>query len=299
MMLIAGTLPTADMPLITGEVKAEGGYLRIGGQLFPAAQGTGAMLGAALSTTAYLGLPPPQAVVAGDIGRGTGSRAIYEYLIDNIVDLAPEVLALHYWLPDMAQTRRLCEAVSKCKKRPRLIADAASMYAAKAAGLAAEFDIFTPDATEIAFLADPAATHPAYVARHLFDTDITKAPELAADAYRLNSAAGLLIIKGPTDYIIDRSGIRATIDEPDVPALEAIGGTGDTITGLVAALVYGEIAPLEAGIIAVRTNRTAGQLAAADPATRVGEIIRHFPEVFRENLCRWGGVCETPGSSGR
>lgn len=49
----------------------------------------------------------------------------------------------------------------------------------------------------------------------------------------------------------------ATITKPDVPALEAIGGTGDTITGLVAAFTYAELEPHQAAIIADRANRMA------------------------------------------
>jgi len=192
-MLIAGTIPIEDLPLIMGTVKAEGESLLINGHCVPCTQGTGAMIGAALATTNYLKLEPPQALVVGDIGQGKGSREIYEYLIQKVTTISPEVLALHYCLPDIALTRRLCEAVGKCTKRPIMIADAASMYAAKAAGLASKFDIFTPDATEMAFLADPDATHPAYINRHLFDSDITQTPKLVADAYRKNSAAKLLI----------------------------------------------------------------------------------------------------------
>jgi len=83
-----------------------------------------------------------------------------------------------------------------------MIADAASMYAAKAAGLAAGFDIFTPDATELAFLADPDATHPAYITRHLFDINITQTPKLVADAYQNKNAAKLLLVKGAIDYVV-------------------------------------------------------------------------------------------------
>ena len=132
MMIIAGTVPIKEIPLITGEVVADGDFLVIDGYRIPRTQGTGIMLSAALATTTYLKLDPPHAVLAGDIGKGDGSRAIYEYLIDNVATLSPEVLALHYWLPDMALTRRLCESVKDCKERPVLIADAASMYSAKA-----------------------------------------------------------------------------------------------------------------------------------------------------------------------
>ena len=75
-MLIAGTFPDRDLPLTVGEVRAEDGSLVIGGYRLPCMQGTGAMMGAAVVVTDYLKLDPPQAVVAGDIGKGEGSRAI-------------------------------------------------------------------------------------------------------------------------------------------------------------------------------------------------------------------------------
>ena len=297
MMLIAGTIPIKGMPLTTGTVRGEDDFLVINGYRIPCAQGTGAMISAALATTNYLNLDRPQVVVAGDVGQGEGSRLIYDYLIRRLPELSPEVLALHYILPDMTLMRKVCQSVNKCHRKPIMIADASSMYTAKAAGLAAEFNIFTPDATEIAFLADPEATHPAYVARHLFDTDITQAPRLAQAAYQNNSAAKLLLVKGAIDYIISDSNIVATVTEPDVPVLEAIGGTGDTVTGLVAAFAYAGLEPHEAAIIAARVNRTAGKFAQATPATRVRQIINQFPAVFKENLCQWSGVCYMEGGN--
>ena len=295
MMLIAGTVPIKDLPLITGEVHAEGEYLSLRGHRILRTQGTGAMLGAALATTEYLKLDAPHALLVGDLGQGKGSREFYQYLIDRISELSPDVLALHYCLPDMALTRKLCEAVEKCKKRPIMVADAASMYSAKASGMAESFDIFTPDATEIAFLADPDATHPAYIARHLFDTDVTQTPQLAATAYQLKSAAKLLLVKGETDYIVRKGEILATVTEPSVPELEAIGGTGDTITGLISAFAYAGTELHEAAVLAARTNRMAGKLAQPTPATRVSQIIDQFPTVFRKYLCQWSGVCITEG----
>jgi len=291
MMLIAGTVPQGDLPLTIGRASMAEGGLAVEDRIIPCTQGTGAMISAALATTEYLKLAPPQVLVAGDTGQGSGSRKIYEYLIENISRLSPDVLALHYCLPDMALTRKLCEAVKECARRPLMIADAASMYAAKAAGLAGEFDMFTPDATEIAFLADPDATHPAYIARHLFDTDVTRAPELGSAAFKQKSAAGLLLVKGETDYIMRNGEILATVSEPDVPALETIGGTGDTITGLVAAFIYAGLGLEEAAVISAKANRMAGDYAGATPATKVQQIIDQFPSIFKDHLCEWGGVC--------
>jgi len=287
MLLIAGTVPVKDLPLTMGKVSTEKEFLIVNDYRIPCTQGTGAMIGAALVTNNYLKLEAPQVLIAGDTGRGTGSREIYEYLIQRVAELSPAVLALHYCLPNMILTKRLCEAIEKCAKRPVMIADAASMYAAKSAGMAKAFGIFTPDPTEIAFLADPDAVHPAYINRHLFDTDVTQTPRLAAVAYQNKSAANLLLVKGAIDYIVRDGDIVATITEPNVPALEAIGGTGDTITGLVSAFAYAGLELHKAAIIAAKANRTAGKFAQLTPATRVKQVIDQFPAVFKEHLCQW------------
>ncbi|MBN1176288.1 MAG: hypothetical protein JXA51_01275 [Dehalococcoidales bacterium] len=294
MMLIAGTVPIKDMPLTYGKVSPEGECLVVEGRRIPCTQGTGAMVSAALATTDYLKLEAPQALLAGDIGQGRGSREIYEYLIENVAELAPEVLALHYWLPDMAQTRRLCEAIGKCDRKPVLIADAASMYSAKAAGLAPFFDVITPDAAETAFLADPDATHPAYVRFMLFN-NMERMPELIKAAYQNKNAAKLMLVKGSTDYIVQEGEIIGTVNEPDVPMMEPIGGTGDTITGMVSAFVNAGLKPHEAAVIAARANRMAGKTAAVTPATRVKQVVDRLPEVFAKYLCECSGVCTTGG----
>lgn len=289
-MLIAGTVPQ-DLPLTTGEVKASGNAMLVNGSQIPCAQGTGALVKAALAVTDYLKLEPPKVILAGDTGRGEGSRAIYEYLIQNISHLAPNVLVLHYCLPDMALMRKLCQAVEDCGKKPIMVADAASMYVAKAAGLASRFDIFTPDATEMAFLADPDAIHPAYINKHLFDTDISQTPELVSAAYQHKSAAKILLVKGAIDYVVKEGKIVATISEPDVPELEAIGGTGDTVAGLVSAFAYAGLELHEAAIIAAKSNRMAGKFAQVTPATKIGQVIEQFSLVFKKYLCSWSGVC--------
>lgn len=295
MMLIAGTVPVKGLPLIIGCPEIEGENMTVDGHRIPCGQGTGAMISAALVTLGYLKLETPQVVIAGDTGLGRGSRQIYEYLIGNVASISPEVMALHYCLPDMALMVRLYESVQKCPRKVTMIADAGAMYAAKAAGLARHFDVFTPDATEMAFLADPDATHPAYIAEHLFDTDVAETPRLVATAYQHNNAARMLLVKGAKDYVVNGGEIVATIAEPNVPALEAIGGTGDTITGLVSAFAYAGLEPHEAAIIAAKSNRMAGQYAQASPATRVWQIISQLQAVFEEHLCQWSGVCYAQG----
>jgi len=292
MMLLFGTVPSKDLPMTYGQVRQEGDYLFADGQRFSRTQGTGAMISAALAMTDYFKLEAPHVLIAGDIGDGKGTRDMYKYLTEHVVELAPEVLTMHYSLPIMALLKKLLETIKGCAKRPFMIADAGAMYAAKGAGLASEFDIFTPDPSEIAFLADPQATHPAYISHHLFACDADKIPGQIADAFKNNSAAKLLLVKGKTDYIAMNGEILATITEPNVPTLEPIGGTGDTITGLVSGLVYAGLEPKDAAIYACRTNRMAGLLAQPTPATKVKEVIDQFSVVAAQNYCSWTGVCE-------
>ncbi len=74
-----------------------------------------------------------------------------------------------------------------------------------------------------------------------------------------------MLVKGAVDYITRGGEIITRIDKPDVPDSEAIGGTGDTITGLVAALLYAGLEPHEAAIVAARAKGMAGQYARATP----------------------------------
>ncbi len=298
MLILAGTVPIDKFPLTFGRLEPESGIISVNGLNIPCTQGIGAMIASALATTKYMGLEPPNALVAGDIGKGDGTRAIYNYLIREAPGIFSKpspflanTLVLHYCLPDMALIKDLCKSLERCPQRPISIADASSMYGAKAAGLARMFDVFTPDLTEIAFLADSEAIHPAYINKHLFNSSSSEVPELISNAYRNNNAASVLLIKGEVDYIAKEGKILDTVSEPDVPELEAIGGTGDTITGMVSAFCYAGLELSEAAIIAARSNRTAAKFADPSLATRIWEIIDHFPLVFRENLCNWSGIC--------
>ena len=281
MLLICGTVPLENIPLINGEAEFSGEQLIVGDHVISCTQGTAALVSAACVTSVYLKSSPPQVVLVGDTGSGKGSRMLYDYLINNLPRLSPDVLVLHYILPVMGLMKKVAAAAEKCGKKPIMIADASSMYAAKAAGLAPVFDIFTPDLSEMAFLADPEAIHPAYISRHLFRTEIAQVPQLVTAAYRHKNAAKILLIKGATDYIAENGKIINTLSEPDIPALEAIGGTGDTISGMIGAFIDAGYEIADALLSAARANRQAGELAKAKPATKIREIVAALPAAIK------------------
>jgi NAD(P)H-hydrate repair Nnr-like enzyme with NAD(P)H-hydrate dehydratase domain len=193
------------------------------------------------------------------------------------------VVVFHYLQPDVDWHNRVLFAVEKIRPRPVLIADAGFMYAAKMSGQAREYDLFTPDAGELAFLADEDAPHPFYTRGFILHQE-ERVPELIQRAYHHANAARWLLVKGRTDYLADRGGIHETVDAPASPAMEAMGGTGDTLTGLAAALTAGGMPVERAAILAARVNRLAGHLADPTPATQIAAMVRRIPAALKQVL---------------
>jgi NAD(P)H-hydrate repair Nnr-like enzyme with NAD(P)H-hydrate dehydratase domain len=186
---------------------------------------------------------------------------------------------------------RVLFAVDEMAQRPILVADAGFMYAAKMSGPSAKYDLFTPDVGELAFLADEEAPHPFYTRGFILHEE-NRIPELISRAYEHDNAPRYLVVKGGQDYVADSQGIQATIDSPVEGAMEARGGTGDTLTGIVAALIAAGIEIKEAAVIAARVNRLAGSFAKPTPATQVMEIVEHIPRALEAILYKDKGIRE-------
>jgi len=282
-MLLAGTIPSEDISLITGQAVLNAEHISIGAASFPQNRGTAAMIAAACSVATFFNEPPPFCVIGGDIGKRTGSRLVYRWLIKNLPKGDAAVCAFHYIVPDIGLHNQVLTALRKSSARPCVIADAGFMYAAKASGQAPFYDLFIPDLGELAFLADDKATHPAYTRGFL--TRLENDPRaLISRAYESGNAAQNMCVKGGTDFICSRGGIVETIDTPSIEELEPIGGTGDTITGMVAGLTAHGFSVTEACTVACKANRLAGKLAAPTPATQIGKIIEKIPEALETIL---------------
>ena len=283
MIGVVGTVPDPDFPLVTGETCLEGNNITIQGKQIPVHRGTPALLAAAIKTAQVLEQEAPFAYLVGDVGLGQGSRRLYDYLSGQLGKCDVNALVFHYLQPDVDWHNRVLFAVEEMERRPVLIADAGFMYAAKMSGQSSEYDLFTPDMGELAFLADEEAPHPFYTRGFILHEE-NRTPELIARAYTHNNAARCLLVKGKQDYVADRQGIQATIDIPLEEAMEAIGGTGDTLTGIVTALIGTGMAVVKAATIAARVNRLAGHYATPTPAMQVIEIVKYIPKALLEIL---------------
>ncbi|NMC50395.1 MAG: sugar kinase [Desulfovibrio sp.] len=283
MLAVIGTIPDPSAPVIEGQALYSDHGITVSGLHIPADRGTPALLGAACAACAVLGQPAPYAFLVGDEGLGRGSRDLYRHLAAVLPGLALSTLAFHYLQPDVMWHDKVLFAVDEMRPRPKLIADAGFMYAAKMSGQAASYDLFTPDAGELAFLADETAPHPFYTRGFILHDD-NRVPDLIRRAYVSGNAAACLLVKGGTDHVADASGVLYTVDGPSEEAMEAMGGTGDTLTGTAAALVEAGHPVPGAGRLAALVNRLAGRLARPNPGSRISEIIAHIPQALTQAL---------------
>jgi hypothetical protein len=273
MLVLAGTIPIEGMPLVKGECHYEKGKLTVGEYALDGryvALGTAAMASAATITCQTLGIRPPYLVTYGDTGLGDGTVKILEYLTLEIDALDARVLTLHYLLPTKEPFIKLVEAVGVASPKPFLIADAI--------GLARKFDLFTPDPGELSFLADADAAHPAYVQHFIFKVDDVEIARLSKQAYDQGNAPRYLLVKAAVDHIVFEGNLAGVIKEPLIPALEPIGGTGDTITGIVSGLISSGMDPVEACLKAAQVNRYMGEIVRPTPATKIAQLIPAIAE---------------------
>lgn len=276
MLAVIGTVPDQQFPLTHGPVRLNGCYLIINDLKLPINRGTPALLAAAVKASEWINGPEIYAFLVGDIGKGDGSRQLYRFLTEHLSEFDFQVLTFHYLQPDADWHNKVLFAVEKMARRPVLIADAGFMYAAKMSGQAPCYDFFTPDVGELAFLADEIAPHPFYTRGFILHQN-DSVPDLIKRAYQHRNAAKYLLVKGEVDYIADENRIIETVDNPSFDAMEAIGGTGDTLTGLLTVLCGAGFKPAEAAVLAARVNRWSGCYADPGPATQVAELIGKIP----------------------
>jgi NAD(P)H-hydrate repair Nnr-like enzyme with NAD(P)H-hydrate dehydratase domain len=281
MLLLAGSVPVEHLPLLIGPIEITDKGIKIDGQELPMNRGNEAMMSAACLICREYGIDAPIGMVAGDIGKREGSIAIYKHLADHLPEMNVDVMTLHYVMPDLKLNKKILETIDTMQTKPLMIADAGSMYVAKAGGDAHYYTVFTPDLGETAFLADEKADHPSFTRGFIFNME-EDVPELIRRAYACNNAAPTMFVKGKVDYICQDGVIVDTIEEPSVPTMEPIGGTGDLITGMISGLMYAGISPLESCRIAGRVNRVAGELSQPTPASQIDTILAYLPEALKK-----------------
>jgi NAD(P)H-hydrate repair Nnr-like enzyme with NAD(P)H-hydrate dehydratase domain len=301
MLAIVGTIPDPGVDILDGPVVRRGQAMFVEEQAVDTDRGTPALLASALAACEFLGLDVPHALLVGDEGLGHGSRNLYRHLSEVLPGRNYTTMAYHYLQPDTDWHDRVLLAMQSMATMPKIVADAGFMYAAKMSGQSGVYDLFTPDAGELAFLADPDAPHPFYTRGFILHDD-QDVPARIAEAYEHGNSARCLLVKGGTDRVAQNgrvlytvNGTRPGSDSPmeaasmkAVEAMEAMGGTGDTITGMAAALMESGMAAPEAAHVAAQANRVAGDIARPTPASQIHELIQHIPAALERVMKQAG-----------
>lgn len=296
--LICGTVPEADFPLCLGTWRVEGDWLvpdevRLCASYenadipaVPVRRGTPALAASAILAAEVLGSATPFLLLVGDCGDSKGSLALYTFLEKWLLSQESSYLkglTFHYLFPSVDGHNRILMALDERKNpRPLLIADAGFMYAAKMSGYASRWDIFTPDAGELAFLADEKAPHPFYTRGFLLAEGL-ETEELSRLTYEHGDSARFLLIKGARDLIVEEGRVVASAEKPSLPFMEPVGGTGDLVTGLLTAYALRGRSEREACLDAAQTARFIGEAAAPTPATAVADLMPFICEGIRRN----------------
>lgn len=288
MIGIVGTVPDPQFPLIHGIVRLIDNHVEIKGRRIAVNRCTPALIGAARKASECVHCPEIYAFLVGDIGKGDGSRKLYEFLARHLHEFDFKVLTFHYLQPDVDWHNKVLFAVESMQKRPVLIADAGFMYAAKMSGQAESYDCFTPDVGELAFLADELAPHPFYTRGFILHPN-DNLVNLIHRAHQHRNAAKYMLVKGESDYVVHEGQLVKKADHPSVEAMEAIGGTGDTLTGMLSVLCGADFKLTDAAILAARANRWAGHYADPSPATQVFELIEKIPSALAKVLREHNG----------
>jgi NAD(P)H-hydrate epimerase len=97
----------------------------------------------------------------------------------------------------------------------------------------------------------------------------------------------VLVLKGHRTLITD--GIRRAVNTTGNPGM-GTGGSGDVLTGLIAALVCQGLAPYDAARLGVYVHGLAGDLAARELGQEgmiASDLIRLLPKAFQEYRTRY------------
>ena len=124
--------------------------------------------------------------------------------------------------------------------------------------------------------------HPGELAR-LLGAERVSADRREAAAVDLAARCGVVVVL-KTHRTLITDGQRRAVNTTGNPGM-ATGGSGDVLTGLIAALACQKLSPLEAACLGVYLHGLAGDLAAARTGQEsliASDLVRFLPEAFKK-----------------
>lgn len=222
--------------------------------------------------------------------RGDGTlRADAARTVSDFLSATADVLALGPGIGVSDDTVKLVRTVIQSSSVP-IVLDADGINALAASGSAGDIlknagapVILTPHPGEMARLLSRVAGGKGTAAKEAgFRSNIEKDRIHAAVSFSSETATCLVLKGVPT--VIAEPGGRVFISSTGNPGM-ATGGTGDVLTGMIAAFLGQKLAPPDAAVLGVFLHGLAGDLAAAEKGLHsliASDIIECLPAAFRD-----------------
>jgi len=201
----------------------------------------------------------------------------------NIVDLAAARERFDVWAvgPGLGQTEGVAELVAQLYREiPRPMVVDADGLNALARMLKRDLDLFDkPSGPRI------LTPHPGEFARLMGAKPVGLEEQRAEHAAQLcqrdSSGNTVVVLKGHESIVCD--GKRYAVNRTGNPGM-ATGGTGDCLTGVIAALLGQGLGPFDAGRLGVHVHGLAGDLAAQElgqVSLIASDLLTYMPQAFK------------------
>jgi len=250
----------------------------------------------------YHGAPVLSAMAALRTGADLAFVAVPRQIVASVRAQSPNIIAypmpdakltlgsaqkLLSWLPSVdsavvgpgmgrQNTSGMIHLVTELSKRDvKLVLDADALVRDVVSAVAARDVVITPHAGEFQRLFNS-----------MIETDSLR--KRAQEVARMAAEAKVVILlKGQADIVSD--GKRTVFNRTGSPAM-TVGGTGDVLSGVVAALMAQGATPFDAAVAGARVNGLSGELAAGELGMHIvaTDVIDHLPLILK-NFDRLSG----------
>lgn len=198
-------------------------------------------------------------------------------VLQAVREFRADVVALGPGLGDSLSSEAVAEVLNGCEVPMVVDADGLNQIAAVQASSIKEPQrvVMTPHPGEMRRLLS---------ARNIqCQLDSTNAARWTAACALVEAYGCIAVLKGPGTIVTN--GQRLYVNETGNAGM-ATGGTGDVLTGIIAALIGQKLPPFEAAILGVYLHGLAGDFAAEELgrwSMTATDVIAYLPEAFNEH----------------
>lgn len=242
----------------------------------------------------YHGAPTLAALAAFRTGVDLVYLSVPQKLADSVRAISPNLIVLPF--PDSKLTKGAAQRTLKwlpevnsavigpglAKHSPAGIVTMAEGLIERGAELVLDATALSPEISNVVSGHRVVLTPHAGEFRKIFGTEVGDSFDKRIAIVKSKAAEinVTVLLKGPVDIISD--GNKVILNRTGTPAM-TVGGTGDVLSGVVAALLSKGATPIEAAAAGAMVNGLAGELAESKYGLRIlaTDVIEELPSILK------------------